>query len=401
MTFGTVSVDKSSLPQSPQQPQSQPQPSVPYSQQRRDSTHSNHSVGEHSPAQSPHYQNNNNNNTNRHYGSPRHYNQGKHMNASYSPNMTNAQPGYMPHHAKKPMSPHMASTSPSAQNIPVAQNSWTNSIPGQYYVAPNYDQRPPPQGYDAGPPQYYTYNQIPVPTYTQPGSRQNGGQQNFVPQAARTSKAIPIINPATMAPVKADPLAPASTSPSISKTKSPVSSDKKEKDFKIQASPSPKRGITIVDPAVKELEEREKREKEEAERKAKEDEERRIKEEEERKIKEEEERKAKEEAERKAKEEAERLAKEEAERKAKEEQERKAKEEADRLAKEEADRKAKEEQERLAKEEADRKAKEEEIARKERAAAAAAAVAEAERKVREDRERIKAAERKLVEEEIQ
>jgi translation initiation factor 4G len=182
-----------------------------------------------------------------------------------------------------------------------------------------------------------------------------------------------------MAPVKADPLAPASsTSPKNAKTATGAA-DKKDKDFKIQPSPSPKRGITIVDPAVKELEEREKREKEEAERLAKEEAERKIKEE----------------AERAAKEEADRLAKEEADRLAKIEEERLAKEEADRLAKEEADRLAKEEADRLAKEEADRLAKEE-AERKERAAATAAAVAEAERKVHEQKER----ERKAMDDEI-
>ncbi|CAO3590035.1 unnamed protein product [Absidia cylindrospora] len=315
------------------------------SQSRRDSAQSNHSAGEQSPAQSPHYQNatlNGNNNNNRHYGGPRHYNQGKHSNAPYSPNTNNAQPGYMPHHAKKPISPHMASASPSAQNMPVTQNSWSNPIPGQYYGAPSYEARP----------QYYGYNQMPVQSYTQPGARQ-GGQQNFVPQAARTSKAIPIIDPNTKTQVKADPLTPASTSPSSAKISKPTTGDKKEKDFKIQTSPSPKRTITIVDPAVKELEEREKREKEEAER----------------------------------------LAKEEADRKVKEEADRIAKEEADRIAKEEAEQlKVKQESERAAKEENERK---------ERAAAAAAAVAEAERKVREECERTAAAERKVMEDEIQ
>ncbi|KAI8341213.1 hypothetical protein BC941DRAFT_510423 [Chlamydoabsidia padenii] len=359
------------VPQSPQQ-QTQAQVPTPQQQQRRDSTHSNHSAGDHSLTHSPHYQHshlpnnaNNNHNNNRHYGSPRHYNQNKqHMNSSYSPNMTNAQPGYIPHHGKKPMSPHMGSTSPSAQNIPVAQNSWTNQIPGQYYVAPNYEPRP----------QYYGFNQIPVQSYAQPGARQ-GTQQNFVPQGARTSKAIPIINPATMAPVKADPLAPASaTSPLASKNSKSAGADKKDKDFKIQPSPSPKRVLAIVDPAVKEKEEAERLAKEEAERLAKEEAERLAKEEAERLAKEEAERLAKEEAERLAKEEAERLAKEEAERLAKEEAERLAKIEADRLAKIEADRLAKEEAERLAKEEAERK---------ERTAAAEAAVAEAQRKVRE------------------
>ncbi|ORZ21530.1 hypothetical protein BCR42DRAFT_448362 [Absidia repens] len=363
-------------------------------QSRRDSTQSNPSAGEQSPAQSPHYQNatlNGNNNSNsRHYGGPRHYNQSKHSNAPYSPNTNNAQPGYMPHHAKKPISPHMASASPSAQNIPVTQNSWSNSIPGQYYGAPTYEARP----------QYYGYNQMPVQSYAQPGARQ-GGQQNFVPQAARTSKAIPIIDPNTKTQVKADPLTPASTSPSSAKMSKPSTGDKKEKDFKIQTSPSPKRTITIVDPAVKELEEREKREKEEAERLAKEEADRKVKEEAERAAKEEADRIAKEEADRIAKEEADRIAKEEADRKVKEEAERAAKEEADRIAKEETERIAKEEAEQLkVKQESERAAKEENE-RKERAAAAAAAVAEAERKVREECERTAAAERKVMEDEIQ
>ncbi|CAO3593374.1 unnamed protein product [Absidia cylindrospora] len=195
-----------------------------------------------------------------------------------------------------------------------------------------------------------------------------------------------------MSQVKADPLAPASsTSPSSAKITKPSANDKKEKDFKIQSSPSPKRAITIVDPAVKELEEREKREKEEAERLAKEEAERKVKEEAERAAKEEADRIAKEEADRIAKkEEAERAAKEEADRLAKEEADRLAKEEADRIAKEQAEqRKLKEEADRLAKEEADRRER-----------AAAAAVAEAERKVREERERVAAAEQKAMDDEI-
>ncbi|KAI8330779.1 hypothetical protein BC941DRAFT_404487 [Chlamydoabsidia padenii] len=363
VTFGSVStVDRTTISEQSQPPQ-----------QRRGSAQSNHSVGDHSPAQSPHYQHtptnnndtnsNNNHSHNRHYGTPRHYNQNKHMNTNYSPNMSNAQPGY--HHGKKPMSPH---TSPSAKHIPLAQNSWTNSIPGQYYASPTHS-------YEARP-QYYGYNNQSYP--------RQGGQQNFVPQGvSRTSKAIPIINPETMTPVKADPLAPA-----LSSSSSPSSSDKK--DIKTQPSPSPKRPLTIVDPAVKEREEREKQEKEEAERLAKEQEAERL-------AKEEAERLAKEqEAERLAKEqEAERLAKEqEAERLAKQEAERLVKEqEAERLAKQEADRLAKE-QEALAKQEADRLAKEQQALAKQEADRLAKE--EADRKVREERA---AANQKMVEDE--
>ncbi|SAL99056.1 hypothetical protein [Absidia glauca] len=283
---------------------------------------------EQSPS-TPHYQHSHtNSNNNRQY---RHYNQNKHMNASFSPDMSNAQSGYNSSHGKK-------HTSPSAQTIPLAQNSWTNPIPGQY--------------------------------------------------------AIPIINPATMSPVKADPAS--SPSPAANKN-----SDKK--DFKVQQSPSPKRGITIVDPAVKELEEREKQEKEEADRLAKEEEAARlVKEEEAARLAKEEEaaRLAKEEeAARLAKEETDRLAKEEeAARLAKEETDRLAKEEeAARLAKEEeAARLAKEEETaRLAKEEAAaRLAKEEETARlaKEEAAARLA-------KEESNRRQRAEAERKMVEEE--
>ncbi|KAF7727491.1 hypothetical protein EC973_007469 [Apophysomyces ossiformis] len=262
--------------------------------------------------------------------------------AAKSPNIQSNQASFAPHHQKKPASPHMVSpSSPSMndQNTPMA-HSWTNSIPGQYY---------PSQGYKS---QYYAPPyQLSMPPYV-------ASSQTFVAQP-RGSKAIPIINPETRAPVIAEDVA-SSTSSSTSNSKDSKRDDKKEKEVKHTASPSPSRAIPIVDPAIREREEREKREKEEeAERQAKEEAERKEREEAERKAKEEAEQKAKEEAERKAKEEAERKAKEEAEQKAREEAELKAKEEAEQKAKEEAERKAKEEAEQKAKEEAERKAKEE------------------------------------------
>lgn len=199
-----------------------------------------------------------------------------------------------------------------------------------------------------------------------PQAGNHSSPQAYVPPA-RSSKAIRIIDPVTKAEVKADALASASSA-SNSKDNAPKSDDKKEKEHKPTGSPSPvSKAIPIVDPAIKQREERERQEREEAERKAKEEAERKAKEEEEqRKAKEEEERKAKEEAERKAKEEEERKAKEEAERIAKEEAERKAEEEAEKAkVEEEARKKAEEEQrqreerEKQEREEAERKAKEE------------------------------------------
>lgn len=107
---------------------SQSQNPTTYSQNRRDSTQSNHSVGEHSS----HHQNNNNNN-NRHFNSPRPYNQQKHINASYSPNMTNAQQ-YIPHHHGKKTSPHMPTASPSSQNVTISQNFHAAPPPITSYV---------------------------------------------------------------------------------------------------------------------------------------------------------------------------------------------------------------------------------------------------------------------------
>ncbi|ORX50565.1 hypothetical protein DM01DRAFT_1384800 [Hesseltinella vesiculosa] len=323
VTFGTVSASEKTSVQS-QSPQLHPpaSPASSYQQHRRDSTHSNHSAvsGDHSPANSPHYQHR----QQQHYNGPRHYNQNKH-NYNYSPNMQHNQPAYA--HPKKPMSPHMPAA--PAPGMPV-QNSWGNAVP--------------PNQYYQGPPQTYPYNyQMPV-QYANPEP-----QQVFTPP--QRSRAIAIVNPLTKEEIKPE-VAPSSPS------KSAKPAESKEKDFfKLPSTTTTK--VTMVDPAVKEREERERLEREEEERLAKEEAERLAKEEAERKLKEEEERKAKEEAERLAKEEAERLAKEEEERKTKEEEERKAKEEEERKAKEEADRKAKEEEaERLAKEEADRMARE-------------------------------------------
>ncbi|KAG0186668.1 hypothetical protein DFQ28_007479 [Apophysomyces sp. BC1034] len=323
-----------------------PADALPDVSERRDSTNSADTASQ-SPSQ-PSSQSNQGGQGGRPHGLTHQHTQNKHSpsaGASKSPNTQNSQPGFSPHHQKKPASPHMASPSSPSMN-----NQWTNPIPGQYYVS---------QGYES---QYYAPPyQLSMPPYVGvPQGNRSGSSQPFVAQPPR-SKAIPIINPETRAPVTAD--AVSSNSSSVNSTKEAKREEKKEKEVKqaTSPSPSPSRAIRIVDPAIREREEREKREKEEeAERKVKEEAERKVKEEAERKAKEEAERKAKEEAERKAKEEAEQKVKEEAERKVKEEAERKANEEAEKKAKEEAERKAKEEAEKKAKEEAEQKAKEEE-----------------------------------------
>ncbi|CAO3609075.1 unnamed protein product [Cunninghamella blakesleeana] len=346
VTFGSLSSsDKTTnQPQSPQLSQSQ-NPTT-HSQNRRDSTQSNHSVGEHNPHhQNNSNNNNNNNNNNRHYNSPRPYNQSKHINASYSPNMSNTQQ-YIPHHHGKKSSPHMPSSSPSSQNVTINQYNHGPPMAPYQFVPPHQpynSQTQPynaqaqpysaqPQQFNAQTQQYYPYGQMPIQTFT-PNTRQ-GNQQTFISQPPPRSRAIPIIDPNTGATVSADT---PTAGPAASKNAK--SSDKKDKDIKFPASPSTTKTVNIVDPAVKEREERDRQEKEEAERLAKEKAE-----------KEEAERLAKEKAE---KEEAERLAKEKAE---KEEAERLAKEkaekeEAERLAKEKAE---KEEAERLAKEKAEK-----------------------------------------------
>ncbi|KAG0169594.1 hypothetical protein DFQ28_011433 [Apophysomyces sp. BC1034] len=334
------------------------QPFVPQSQpQRRDL---NNSIGESQPVNGSHYPNNHNN---RHYGPRPHYNhQGKHAaSMGQSPGMQSPQAGYMPHHQKKPISPHMAPT--SSPSMPSANIPWAGQMPGQYYM---------PQGYD-GHPQFYTphYPPVPMSPYTgmnvpSPGSRSSPNQPYVNPP--QRSKAIPIINPETMTPVKAEDLKSSSSSSTVNSGKDSVKlEEKKERDF-IRTSPSPSRAIKIVDPAIKEREEREQREKEETERKEKEEAERRAKEEEERKIREEAERKEREEkerleAERKTREEKERLERKERERV---EAEKRAQEEKERREREEREQKEREEKER---EEAERQRLEQEQKEREKAAA--------------------------------
>lgn len=215
-----------------------------------------------------------------------------------------------------------------------------------------------PQSFDGQRQFYPAYSGMPNMPYGGISVSQGGahaGTQHYV-TPTRNSKAIRIINPETMAEVKAETVASLSSSTTNSNKSSTKPDDKKDKERKLAASPSTtSRGIPIVDPSIKEREEREKREREEAERKEKEEAERLERE-----------KKEREEAERKAKEEQERLEREkkeqeEAERKAKEEQERLEREKGER---EEAERKAKEEEERLLREkqereEAEQKAKEE------------------------------------------
>jgi translation initiation factor 4G len=197
---------------------------------------------------------------------------------------------------------------------------------------------------------------------------QQGGRspsQPFIHSTPARSKAIPIINPETMAQVKTD--TPSTASSPSRKEASPVipKAEEKKKEIEVKPAGSPSRAIKIVDPAIKEREEREKREKEEAEVKAKEDAERKAQEDKEREAQEAKDRAEREEREKR--EEAERLERERiaaeqkeqerlaAEQKAKEEEEERRLEE-ERLAREH------EEKERLEKEEAAAK-KAEEVAK--------------------------------------
>ncbi|KAI8393552.1 uncharacterized protein BYT42DRAFT_551440 [Radiomyces spectabilis] len=314
-----------------------------YSQRRG----SNNSMGDSQNASQPHYQTNHGG---RHYGGHRqHYNhQGKHNpQMGHSPNIQNAQSGYIPHHPKKPISPHMATaTSPSlppAQNI--SPHTWTAPMSGhgQYYVRQDYE----------GHPQYFPaqYPPMPMSPYGGMGARP---AQSFI-QPPR-SKALAIIDPVTKEKIKTDSILSSPLSGTSSKD-SGRSDDKKDKSAKPVLTFSPPRPVKIVDPAIKQSEEREKAEQEEAARKQKEEEERKLKEEAERKEREEKERleaekKAQEEKERKEREEKERA---EAERKAQEEKER---EEKERKEKEEKERQEREEREQRQREENERKERE-------------------------------------------
>lgn len=225
------------------------------------------------------------------------------------------------------------------------------------------------QGFDSH--HYYApYPTMPISPYANMGVQgQQGGRspsQPFIHSTPPRSKAIPIINPETMAQVKTD--TPSTASSPSRKDASPVIPKAEEKKEKIEVKPagSPSRAIKIVDPAIKEREEREKREKEEAEKKAKEEAERKAQEDKEREVQEAKDRAEREEREKR--EEAERLERERlaaeqkeqerlaAEQKAKEEEEKRRLEEEERLARE------REEKERLEKEEAAKKAAAEEEA---------------------------------------
>lgn len=227
------------------------------------------------------------------------------------------------------------------------------------------------QGFDSH--HYYApYPTMPISPYANMGVQgQQGGRspsQPFIHSTPPRSKAIPIINPETMAQVKTD--TPSTASSPSRKEASPVIPKAEEKKEKIEVKPagSPSRAIKIVDPAIKEREEREKREKEEADKKAKEDAERKAQEDKEREVQEAKDRAEREEREKR--EEAERLERERiaaeqkeqerlaAEQKAKEEEEKRRLEEEERLTRE------REEKERLEKEEAAKKAAAEEEAAK-------------------------------------
>lgn len=194
--------------------------------QRRDSTHSNNSGSE------PHYYNS------RHYGS-----RGKHNTNMHSPN---AQPSYVPHHAKKPMSPHMSSATSPNMNANQSSGNWQNNqyvnvfyfflcfhlnTKHAYSVLLQYR-----------PSQYYAPNSYPMPMPTY-------GGQAFVPQPA-TSKAIPIINPNTSEVINLSGQSASATkdASSVPATASVKVDEKETKEFKIAATPS--RAIKIVNPRV-------------------------------------------------------------------------------------------------------------------------------------------------------
>lgn len=266
--------------------------------------------------------------------------------------------------------------SAAAQNIPMGQQ-WSNQIPNQFYMQ---------QGFDSH--HYYApYPTMPISPYANMGVQgQQGGRspsQPFIHSTPPRSKAIPIINPETMAQVKTD--TPSTASSPSRKEASPVipkAEEKKEKVVEVKPAGSPSRAIKIVDPAIKEREEREKREKEEAEVKAKEDAERKAQEEKEREAQE-----AKDRAEREEREKREETERVERERLAAEqkEQERlaaeqKAKEEEAEARRVEEERLAREEKERVEKEEAAKKAAAEEeakLAKEHEEAQKAAALAKA------------------------
>ncbi|KAI9286704.1 hypothetical protein BC943DRAFT_359276 [Umbelopsis sp. AD052] len=384
------SPSRSSVSDAPVTPQAEPATppvaTVPASitSQRRDSVQSDHSQSSakdlqvpspHQQPQQPYQQRHS------HYQGRHHYNpSNKHAGVNHSPNMQHSQP-FVPHHQKKSMSPHIQSApSPSmsaaAQNIPMGQQ-WSNQIPNQFYMQ---------QGFDSH--HYYApYPTMPISPYANMGVQgQQGGRspsQPFIHSTPPRSKAIPIINPETMAQVKTD--TPSTASSPSRKEASPVipkAEEKKEKVVEVKPAGSPSRAIKIVDPAIKEREEREKREKEEAEVKAKEDAERKAQEEKEREAQE-----AKDRAEREEREKREETERVERERLAAEqkEQERlaaeqKAKEEEAEARRVEEERLAREEKERVEKEEAAKKAAAEEeakLAKEHEEAQKAAALAKA------------------------
>ncbi|KAH8548386.1 armadillo-type protein [Umbelopsis sp. PMI_123] len=260
-----------------------------------------------------------------HYQGRHHYNpSNKHAGVNHSPNMQHSQPFYM-----------------------------QQSFESHHYYTP--------------------YPTMPISPYGNMSGvqGQQGGRspsQPFIHSTPPRSKAIPIINPETMAQVKTD--TPSTGSSPSRKDASPVIPKAEEKKEKIEIKPagSPSRAIKIVDPAIKEREEREKREKEEADKLAKEEAERKAQEEKEREVQEAKERAEREEREKR--EEAERLERERIAAEQKEQErlaaEQKAKEEEERRLEEERLAREREEKERLEKEEAAKKVEEEAKLQRER-----------------------------------
>ncbi|KAF9980067.1 hypothetical protein BGZ75_008843, partial [Mortierella antarctica] len=215
--------------------------------------------------------------------------------------------------------------------------------------------------YDA--PQYYQPNmyQQPMPAYGVPQRQPmpqrsfNASAPAFTPQA-QASKRIQIIHPDTKTEVKV-PAVGSTPSTEGKSVKAPVVIDIKspEEDKKNIITPPPvRKPVTIVNPADRAREEKERKDKEEKERLEKEEKERKDREEKERlerEAKEAEERRIREEQEEKERLEA--LARAEQERKEAEERERKEEEERKEKERLEAERKLKEEEERIAREKAE------------------------------------------------
>lgn len=227
-------------------------------------------------------------------------------------------------------------------------------------------------------PNHQQYFYSPYPVQVQPYNVIPATRSPIIPPQPAPRKVIAIVDPTTGNTLNTNPGALSSSSPSLSHH--PVK-EEKQPDFKIPV-PHVSKAVSIVDPAIRDRELREKREREEAEQEAI----HKAKEEEEEKK-----RKEQEEKERLEREEKERLEREEKERLEKEEKERLEKEETERRLKAEAEAIKKAEQEALAA--AEKKKAEEEAKKLEEEKELKRVVNELEaKKRREEQDRIIAAE---------